>query len=175
MCNHLWQKLKPMLNHHIEKLSSKKIARNHCNTNLSSKKFTSTTATITGANYGSKVVTPKTSPTPYIKNGSSLTMHYVNNVIIHGIHIKKIMPKDGGMTRYFYNHFGLRIRSDNDSISLFGASNIWIDHVSLSDSVDGFINVIMGSITITISNFHMTKHNDMMLFGARYQHQVITR
>ncbi|RDY02638.1 hypothetical protein CR513_13872, partial [Mucuna pruriens] len=64
------------------------------------------------------------------------------------------MPKDGGMMRNSYNHFGFRTRSE--------------DHVFLSDSVDGLINVIMGSIIATISNCHMTKHNDVMLFGARY-------
>ncbi|RDY05910.1 putative pectate lyase 7, partial [Mucuna pruriens] len=78
-------------------------------------------------------------------------MQYVNNVIIHGIHIKKIVPKDGDMIKDSYTHFGLMIRSD--------------DHVSLFDSVDGLIDVIMDFIVITISNFHMTKHNDVMLFG----------
>ncbi|RDX87235.1 putative pectate lyase 3, partial [Mucuna pruriens] len=109
-----------------------------------------------------------------IKNGGGLTMQYVNNVIIHGIHIKKIMSKDGGMIRDSYNHFGLRARSDDDVISLFGASNIWIDHISLFSSTDGLIDVIMGSTAITISNFHRTKHNNVILFGARYQHQEIT-
>ncbi|RDX82460.1 putative pectate lyase 3, partial [Mucuna pruriens] len=50
-------------------------------------------------------------------------MTYVNNVIIHGIHIKKIVSKDGSMIRDSYTHFGLRIRSDDDAISIFGASN----------------------------------------------------
>ncbi|RDY02643.1 putative pectate lyase 3, partial [Mucuna pruriens] len=120
-----------------------------------------------------------------IKNGGGLTMQYVNNVIIHGIRVKNIVPKDGGMIRDSYNHFGFRTRSDGDAISLFGASNIWIDHVSLSNSGDGLIDVIMGSTGITISNCHMTKHNDVstylihsyelltlvMLFGANEHHE----
>ncbi|RDY09738.1 putative pectate lyase 3, partial [Mucuna pruriens] len=73
-----------------------------------------------------------------IKNGGGLTMQYVNNVIIHGICIKKI-----------------------------------IDRVSLSDSAYGLINVIKDSTTITISNCHMTKHNNVLLFRAKYQHQAI--
>ncbi|RDY08018.1 putative pectate lyase 3, partial [Mucuna pruriens] len=96
-----------------------------------------------------------------IKNGDGLTMQY--NVIIHGICIKKIMPKDGGMIRDSYNHFGLRTRSDSDAISLLGVSNIWIDHVSLSNFINNVIDIIKGSTTVAISNCHMTKHNDPKL------------
>ncbi|RDY07665.1 putative pectate lyase 3, partial [Mucuna pruriens] len=99
---------------------------------------------------------------------SGLTMQYVNNVIIHEICVKKIVPKDDDMIRDSYNHFGLRTKSDDNAISLFGASNIWIDHVSLSDFADDLIDVIMGSTTVTISNCHMTKHNDVVLFGVKY-------
>ncbi|KAK7316368.1 hypothetical protein VNO77_35361 [Canavalia gladiata] len=101
-----------------------------------------------------------------IRDGAGLTLQFVNNVIIHGIRIKNIIPKEGGMIRDSYNHVGLRTRSDGDAISIFGASNIWIDHISLSNSSDGLIDVIQGSTAITISNCHMTKHNDVMLFGA---------
>ncbi|RDX90073.1 hypothetical protein CR513_28111, partial [Mucuna pruriens] len=45
---------------------------------------------------------------------------------------------------------------------------LWIDHVYLFNSADGFIDVIMSPTTITISNCHMTKHNNVILFGARY-------
>ncbi|KAL9313613.1 hypothetical protein ACSQ67_019066 [Phaseolus vulgaris] len=101
-----------------------------------------------------------------IRDGAGLTMQFVNNVIIHGIRVKNIVSKEGGMIRDSYNHVGLRTRSDGDAISVFGASNIWIDHVSLSNSDDGLIDVIQGSTAITISNCHMTRHNDVMLFGA---------
>ncbi|XP_027923940.1 pectate lyase-like [Vigna unguiculata] len=100
------------------------------------------------------------------KDGGGLTMQFVNNIIIHGIRVKNIVPKDGGMIRDSYNHVGHRTRSDGDAISIFGASNIWIDHVSLSNSADGLIDVIEGSTAITVSNCHMTRHNDVMLFGA---------
>ncbi|ESW23195.1 hypothetical protein PHAVU_004G026400 [Phaseolus vulgaris] len=101
-----------------------------------------------------------------IRDGGGLTMQFVNNVIIHGIRVKDIVPKEGGLIRDSYNHIGQRTRSDGDAISVFGASNIWIDHVSLSNSADGLIDVIQGSTAITISNCHMTRHNDVMLFGA---------
>ncbi|KAK7381316.1 hypothetical protein VNO78_33917 [Psophocarpus tetragonolobus] len=100
------------------------------------------------------------------KGGAGLTIQFVSNVIIHGIRIKNIVPKEGGMIKDSYNHVGLRTRSDGDAISIFGASNIWIDHVSLSNCADGLIDIIEGSTGITISNCHMTKHNDVMLFGA---------
>ncbi|TKY65215.1 Pectate lyase [Spatholobus suberectus] len=101
-----------------------------------------------------------------IKDGAGITMQYVNNVIIHGLHIRKIKSMDGGMMRDSSNHVGIRTRSDGDAISIFGSSNIWIDHLSLSQCEDGLVDVIQGSTGITISNCHMTKHNDVMLFGA---------
>lgn len=105
-----------------------------------------------------------------IRGGAGLTMQFVNNVIIHSIRIKDIVPKNGGMIRDSYNHVGQRTQSDGDAISIFESSNIWIDHVSLSNCADGLIDVIQGSTAVTISNCHMTKHNDVMLFGASDQY-----
>ncbi|EAY99627.1 hypothetical protein OsI_21606 [Oryza sativa Indica Group] len=45
--------------------------------------------------------------------------------------------------------------------------NIWIDHVSMSNCSDGLIDITDGSTAITISNSHFTKHDHVMLFGAR--------
>ncbi|KAG0484604.1 hypothetical protein HPP92_008683 [Vanilla planifolia] len=36
----------------------------------------------------------------------------------------------------------------------------------MSNCADGLIDAIMGSTAITVSNCHMTNHNDVMLFGA---------
>ncbi|KAK7394530.1 hypothetical protein VNO78_15059 [Psophocarpus tetragonolobus] len=101
-----------------------------------------------------------------IKDGAGITMQFANNIIIHGLHIRKIKSVEGGMIRDSWNHVGIRTRADGDAISVFGSSNIWIDHISLSDCEDGLVDVIQGSTGITISNCHMTKHNDVMLFGA---------
>lgn len=98
-----------------------------------------------------------------IKDGAGITLQFVNNVIIHGIRIKKVKAMEGGMIRDSFDHLGLRSRSDGDAISIFGSSNIWIDHISLSDCEDGLVDVIQGSTAITISNCHMTKHNDVMI------------
>ncbi|KAL2330024.1 hypothetical protein Fmac_017605 [Flemingia macrophylla] len=101
-----------------------------------------------------------------ITGGAGITMQFVNNVIIHGLRIHGIKAKEGGMMRDSWNHVGLRTRSDGDAVSLFGSSNVWLDHLSLSDCEDGLIDVIASSTAVTISNCHMTKHNDVMLFGA---------
>ncbi|KAJ8480328.1 hypothetical protein OPV22_024055 [Ensete ventricosum] len=101
-----------------------------------------------------------------IMNGAGITIQYVDNVIIHNLRIHDIKTGSGGMIRDSEHHYGLRTRSDGDGISIFGASNVWIDHVSMSNCMDGLIDAIQGSTAITISNSHFTQHNDVMLFGA---------
>ncbi|KAL2323695.1 hypothetical protein Fmac_028074 [Flemingia macrophylla] len=103
----------------------------------------------------------------YIANGAGITIQFVKNIIIHGIKIYDIQVRGGGMIRDSETHYGQRTVSDGDGISIFGASNIWIDHVSMRNCSDGLIDVIMGSTAITISNGHFTDHNEAMLFGAR--------
>ncbi|XP_018824636.2 pectate lyase-like [Juglans regia] len=98
--------------------------------------------------------------------GAGITIQFVQNVIIHNIHIHNIYAGSGGLIRDAMNHVGIRTPSDGDGISIFGSSNIWIDHVSMSQCQDGLIDAIMGSTAITISNCHFTNHNEVMLFGA---------
>ncbi|KAI8528481.1 hypothetical protein RHMOL_Rhmol12G0151300 [Rhododendron molle] len=107
-----------------------------------------------------------------IANGAGITIQFIQNVIIHGLHIHNIVPGSGGMIRDSVNHIGFRTMSDGDGISIFGASNIWIDHVSMSNCADGIIDAIMGSTGITISNSHFTNHNEVMLFGANDAHVI---
>ncbi|KAG8366838.1 hypothetical protein BUALT_Bualt16G0009500 [Buddleja alternifolia] len=106
----------------------------------------------------------------HIAHGAGITLHMVSNIIIHGLRIHDIKPKSGGMIRDSMDHFGQRTKSDGDGISLFGASNIWIDHVSMTNCADGLIDAIMGSTAMTISNSHFTDHNEAMLFGANEKH-----
>ncbi|XP_042415116.1 pectate lyase-like [Zingiber officinale] len=101
-----------------------------------------------------------------IVGGASMMLQFIHNVIITNLHIHDIVPGDGGMIRDSETHYGFRTRSDGDGISIFGSSNIWIDHVSMANCGDGLIDAIMGSTAITISNSHFTQHNDVMLFGA---------
>ncbi|KAK4791049.1 hypothetical protein SAY86_031462 [Trapa natans] len=101
-----------------------------------------------------------------ICNGAQITIQYVRNVIIHGIHVYNINPGNGGLIRDSVDHFGIRTRSDGDGISIFGSTNVWIDHISMSNCYDGLIDAIQASTAITISNCHFTNHNEVMLFGG---------
>ncbi|CAN1790074.1 Probable pectate lyase 15, partial [Linum perenne] len=87
----------------------------------------------------------------HIANGGCITIQFVTNVIIHGLHIHDCKPT-GTM-------------ADGDAISIFGSSHIWVDHNSLSNCADGLVDAVMGSTAITISNNHMTHHNEVMLLG----------
>ncbi|GAB4839956.1 hypothetical protein Ancab_020666 [Ancistrocladus abbreviatus] len=101
-----------------------------------------------------------------IAGGCGITIQFVENIIIHGIRVHDIYSGEGGMIRDSVNHYGLRTRSDGDAISVFGSSRIWLDHLSLTRATDGLIDIIQGSTAITISNCHMTDHNDVMLLGG---------
>ncbi|KAJ3692022.1 hypothetical protein LUZ60_012372 [Juncus effusus] len=107
----------------------------------------------------------------HIANGAQITIQFVRNIIIHNLHIHNIRNASGGMVRDSTDHYGLRTESDGDGISIFGASHIWIDHVSMSFCKDGLIDIVKGSTAVTISNGHYTAHNDVMLFGASDSHK----
>ncbi|KAJ7132915.1 hypothetical protein O6H91_Y557300 [Diphasiastrum complanatum] len=97
--------------------------------------------------------------------GPCITVQYVSNIIIHGIHVHDCKPGGPAMVRSSPTHYGLRTVSDGDGISLFGASNVWIDHCSLSRCTDGLIDAIMASTAITIPNNVFTYHDKVMLLG----------
>ncbi|XP_039023750.1 pectate lyase-like [Hibiscus syriacus] len=102
----------------------------------------------------------------HIAYGAGITIQYTTNIIIHNLHIHDIIPGKGGIIRDSESHFGLRTESDGDGISLFGASNVWLDHLSMYRCSDGIIDAIQGSTAITISNCNFTDHSDVMLFGG---------
>lgn len=93
--------------------------------------------------------------------GAGITLQFVHNVIIHGIHIHDIVATQGGEIMDYADHIGLRTKADGDGISIYGSSNIWLDHLSMSFCQDGLIDAIMGSTAITISNSRFTHHNDV--------------
>lgn len=97
----------------------------------------------------------------HVEGGCQITLQYVRNIIISNLHVRDIIPGNGGLIRDSTIHFGIRTASDGDGISLFGATNVWIDHVSASNCADGLIDVIQASTAITISNCHFTNHNDV--------------
>lgn len=94
-----------------------------------------------------------------ISNGPCITIQYVSHVIIHGISIHHCKPGKAGMVRSSTSHVGRRRGSDGDGISIFGSSNIWIDHCFISHCTDGLIDIIHASTAITISNNYMTDHD----------------
>ncbi|WVZ20079.1 hypothetical protein V8G54_007401 [Vigna mungo] len=102
----------------------------------------------------------------HIKDGAQITIQYVNNVIIHGLHIHDIKPVKGGLIRDSVTHYGVRATSDGDGISVFGSTHVWLDHLSMTNCADGLIDVVSASTAVTISNCHFVKHNDVLLFGA---------
>ncbi|KAI3948341.1 hypothetical protein MKW92_023770 [Papaver armeniacum] len=101
---------------------------------------------------------------------AGLTIQYVRNVIIHGLHIH---GGSGGLIRDPLDQF--RTSSAGDGIFVFGKSHVWIDHNSMSNCKDGLVDVMMGSTAITISNNHMTSHNEVMLVGASDSYSNDTR
>ncbi|GLJ17453.1 hypothetical protein SUGI_0303890 [Cryptomeria japonica] len=101
----------------------------------------------------------------HIANGACITIQYVTNIIIHGVHIHDCKPAGNTNVRSSPTHYGYRTRSDGDGISIFGSSAIWVDHCSLSSCADGLIDAIMGSTAITISNNFFTHHDKVMLLG----------
>lgn len=101
----------------------------------------------------------------YITGGGCITLQYVSNVIIHNIHIHHCVPAGNAIQRSSPTHVGYRTKSDGDGITIYGASNIWVDHCTLSYCTDGLIDATMGSTGITVSNCHFSHHNDVMLLG----------
>ncbi|MCO5591313.1 hypothetical protein L7F22_045294 [Adiantum nelumboides] len=101
----------------------------------------------------------------HIAYGPCITIQYVSNIIIHGIHVHDCKPGGNAMVRSSPTHYGWRTISDGDGISLFGARDVWVDHVSLARCTDGLLDAIMGSTAITVSNSFFTQHNKVMLLG----------
>ncbi|KAJ9684683.1 hypothetical protein PVL29_016917 [Vitis rotundifolia] len=101
----------------------------------------------------------------HITGRGCMTLQYVSNVIIHGVHVHHCVPSGNADIRSSPTHVGWRGKSDGDGISIFGSRKIWIDHCSLSYCRDGLIDAIMGSTGITISNNYFSHHDEVMLLG----------
>ncbi|KAE8706633.1 putative pectate lyase 7 [Hibiscus syriacus] len=102
----------------------------------------------------------------HIAYGAGITIQFAKNIIIHNLRIHDTVACEGGTIKDGEGHAGVRTKSDGDGISIFGSTNVWIDHLSMYRCSDGLIDAIQGSSAITISNCHFTDHNDVMLFGA---------
>ncbi|KMZ64246.1 Pectate lyase [Zostera marina] len=101
----------------------------------------------------------------HIANGACITIQFISNVIIHGLHIHDCKPTGNAMVRSSPTHYGWRTMADGDAVSIFGSSHIWVDHNSLSHCADGLVDAVIASTAITISNNHFTHHNEVILLG----------
>eukprot|EP00257_Ricinus_communis_P027732 XP_025015146.1 probable pectate lyase 18 [Ricinus communis] len=101
----------------------------------------------------------------HIAGGPCITIQYVTNIIIHGLHIHDCKQGGNAYVRDSPRHYGWRTISDGDGVSIFGGSHIWVDHNSLSNCNDGLVDAIHGSTAITVSNNFMTHHDKVMLLG----------
>ncbi|KAH6556830.1 hypothetical protein KP509_1Z152600 [Ceratopteris richardii] len=101
----------------------------------------------------------------HISNGPCITVQFVTNIIIHGIHVHDCKRAGNTMVRSSPTHVGYRTISDGDGISLFGAQHVWVDHVSFARCTDGLFDAVMGSTAITVSNSYFTQHNKVMLLS----------
>ncbi|XP_059655129.1 probable pectate lyase 18 isoform X2 [Cornus florida] len=101
----------------------------------------------------------------HIAGGPCITIQSVNNIIIHGINIHDCKQGGNTMVRDSPDHYGHRGLSDGDGVNIFGASNIWVDHCTLSNCLDGLIDVVAASTAITLSNNYMSNHDKAMLLG----------
>lgn len=101
----------------------------------------------------------------HIANGACITIQYISNIIIHGIHVHDCKRTGNAMVRSSPTHYGWRTEADGDGISLFGARDVWVDHVSLARCADGLLDAIMGSTAITVSNSFFTQHDKVMLLS----------
>lgn len=97
-----------------------------------------------------------------IAGGSGITVQFVKNVIISNLKIKQIKATSGGIIRDSTTHKGLRTFDEGDGITVFGSSNVWIDHCSMSKCEDGIIDAVKGSTAVTISNCHFTDHSKVV-------------
>lgn len=98
----------------------------------------------------------------HIAYGGQITVQFVEHVIIHSLHIHDQKRGGGGVILSSPSHYGERTFSDGDGINIFGSTNIWVDHVSMSNCMDGLIDVIQSSTAITISNSHFTNHDEVL-------------
>ncbi|KAI3717459.1 hypothetical protein L1987_69093 [Smallanthus sonchifolius] len=100
-----------------------------------------------------------------IAHGGGITLHSVNNVIIHGIEIHDVKEMAG---------YGSRAGCDGDGITVKSSTKIWIDHCTISKGPDGLIDVTVASTFVTISNCKFGNHDKAVLLGADDSHKEDT-
>jgi pectate lyase len=95
----------------------------------------------------------------HISGGACLTLQFVNNIIIHGVHIHDCKSTGPADVRSSPSHYGRRGKTDGDAVNIFGSHDIWVDHCYFAQCTDGLVDVIKGSTDITISNNYFENHD----------------
>ncbi|KAK3140380.1 hypothetical protein QOZ80_5AG0400120 [Eleusine coracana subsp. coracana] len=80
--------------------------------------------------------------------GACFAVRGRSNVIIHGITIRDCRKGEEG-----------------DGVTVLGSTDVWIDHCTLEDCIDGLIDVTEGSTRVTLSNNLLRNHDKVMLLG----------
>jgi pectate lyase len=77
--------------------------------------------------------------------GRGLNVINVSNVVIHNLEVRDV---------------------DGDGFTVYAANRVWIDHVKVSETRDGAIDITEGSMNVTVSWSLLTGQNKTMLIGA---------
>ncbi|KAJ8428617.1 hypothetical protein Cgig2_009143 [Carnegiea gigantea] len=96
--------------------------------------------------------------------GGCITVHNVNNIIIHDIHIHECKPVGNAMITDSPNHVRIWERRMG-IVSPYVHRNTSGWTCSLANCYDALIDATLVSTAITISNNYMTHHNKVMLLG----------
>jgi pectate lyase len=102
----------------------------------------------------------------HIAGGAGITIQYIQNVIVHSVHIYDCVATGPAMVRSSPDHFGKRGQSDGSAFNIFNSSEIWLDHLYLANCAHLLIGAIEASTYITISNNYFTQHDMVILLGA---------
>lgn len=105
----------------------------------------------------------------HLSGGAGLKIQFVQNIIVHGIHMHNIVPTGPATIRSTPDHVGHRDKTDGTAIAIFTSHDIWVDHCFFSKADDGLVDAIRGSTRITVSNCYFSHQDKAMLFGAHKQ------
>ncbi|KAE8692161.1 putative pectate lyase 15 [Hibiscus syriacus] len=87
----------------------------------------------------------------HIAYGACITIQFVTNIIIHGLHIHDCKPTGNDMVRSTPSHYGWRTMADGDGISIFGASPQFT--VMLLGHSDSYVRDKQMQVTIAYNHF----------------------
>ena len=99
----------------------------------------------------------------HISGGAGLTLQYISNVILHGVHIHDLKATGPAVIRSNVTHVGHRKGSDGDAVNIFGSRDIWVDHCYFARGPDGLVDAVMGSTAVTVSNNYFEQHDKVLM------------